>query len=72
MDWLRIIWLAISAVVMLVAYRQYQVGAGTTVIMALAWIAIFMLAASIAGWIADLDRGEPDAPPSTTSQLNLT
>ena len=51
-DWLSIVALTGWLVLALSAYRAHRVGAGKTVVMALAWIAIFLLLAGVFSMVA--------------------
>jgi uncharacterized membrane protein YfcA len=71
-EWLWALWLLVCLGVMIGSFRAYQVGARKALVMALAWICIFMIAAGIAmlfeddGPSAPLLTPSPDADPRFT------
>jgi len=55
-DWVSIVALTGWLVLALSAYRAQRVGAGKTVVMALAWLAIFLLLAGVFAMVAPAPR----------------
>lgn len=64
-DWLRIIYLLTALGLILGTWRMHRGGAKRTLVMVLAWVCIFVIAAGIAayadGW-ASLDQASPPSP----------
>ena len=55
-DWVSIVALTGWLVLALSAYRAQRVGAGKTVVMALAWLALFLLLAGVFAMVAPAPR----------------
>ena len=72
MTWLQIVWIAVMLGVLVMALRSYQLGARRMIVMALAWLFIFMIAAGIATFFVDgSERGDRPQPRSD-APLRLT
>ncbi|MFC3097772.1 hypothetical protein [Alteraurantiacibacter palmitatis] len=65
--WIQIIWASGALILLLGAYRSHNVGAKKTLVLALAWAGIFL----IAGLIASVIVAE-EAPPASYDTTDLT
>ncbi len=68
-DWIHVIWLVVTLAVMISAYSTYNIGLRRSVIMALVWVAIFLVATGLVWLVAapepvPVPQGsfDPDAP----------
>lgn len=71
-EWLWALWLLVCLGVMIGSFRAYQVGARKALVMALAWICIFMIAAGIAMLFEDDGPAAPLLAPSTDTDPHFT
>ena len=71
-DWLRIIYLLAALGLMLGTWRAHRLGGRRTLVMVLAWICIFMIAAGIAAYIDDWAHPAPVQSPSLDTDPNFT
>jgi hypothetical protein len=61
-DWLRLVWLAMALALLLATVRTHRIGGRKMLVMAMAWLSIFMVAAGLASYIGE-ERAEPRLPP---------
>lgn len=71
-EWLWALWLLVCLGVMIGSFRAYQVGARKALVMALAWICIFMIAAGIAMLFEDNGPSAPLLAPSADADPRFT
>lgn len=62
-DWLRLVWLAMALALLLATVRTHRIGGRKMLVMVLAWLCIFMVAAGIASFIEE-QAAEPRVAPS--------
>lgn len=70
--WLQIVNLLLVLGLMLGTVRAHQLGARRMLVMALAWICIFLIAVGIAGFIDERVHRAPTAGPTPDGDSNFT
>lgn len=71
-EWLRIVYLLAALGLVLGTWRAHRRGGRRTLVMVLAWICIFMIAAGIAAYIDEWANPAPVQAPSQDADANFT
>jgi predicted aspartyl protease len=71
-DWLGLVWLALALAMMVSAMRAHRIGGRRMLVMALAWLAIFLAAAAIASFVVEQVAVPEAIPPLPEGVPNLT
>lgn len=71
-NWLQIVYLLAVLGLMLGTVRAYQLGGRRMLVMALAWLCIFLIAAGIAAYIDGRVHRAPESLPSPTTDPRFT
>lgn len=71
-DWLRTIYLLTALGLILGTWRMHRGGGKRTLVMVLAWICIFVVAAGIAAYVDEWAHPAPVMAPSPDSDPNFT
>ncbi len=71
-DWLRLVWLAMALGLLVATVRTHRIGGRKMLVMGLAWLFIFMVAAGIASFFGQPDRQREFAPPPGAANSYFT
>lgn len=71
-NWLQIVYLLAVLGLMVGTVRTHQLGGRRMLVMALAWLCIFMIAAGIAAYIDGRAHGAPPSPRSPNTDASFT
>ena len=71
-DWLQMIYLATVLALLVATVRTHRIGGRKMIVMVLAWLCIFMVAAGIAGFFGERLAEPAMAPPQPEGDPILT